>query len=99
MDPFASKLGFTAAAAASSGLALPALAQTKKLKIGCGFNVVPMWHPLRLAEDYATADILTRGRTIFVGGQIGWNAQCEFETDDLVGQTAQTLRDAAPKTP
>jgi len=26
---------------------------TKNLKIGCGFNVVPMWHPLRLAEDYA----------------------------------------------
>ena len=38
---------------------------TKNLKIGCGFNVVPMWHPLRLAEDYATADILTRGRVIF----------------------------------
>lgn len=38
---------------------------TKKLKIGCGFNVAPMWHPLRLAEDYATADILTKGRTVF----------------------------------
>ncbi|HUS98319.1 MAG TPA: LLM class flavin-dependent oxidoreductase [Hyphomicrobiaceae bacterium] len=38
---------------------------TKNLKIGCGFNVVPMWHPLRLAEDYAMADILSRGRVIF----------------------------------
>jgi alkanesulfonate monooxygenase SsuD/methylene tetrahydromethanopterin reductase-like flavin-dependent oxidoreductase (luciferase family) len=38
---------------------------TKRLKIGCGFNVAPMWHPLRLAEDYATADILTKGRTVF----------------------------------
>jgi alkanesulfonate monooxygenase SsuD/methylene tetrahydromethanopterin reductase-like flavin-dependent oxidoreductase (luciferase family) len=38
---------------------------TKHIKIGCGFNVVPMWHPLRLAEDYATAEILTRGRTVF----------------------------------
>ena len=28
---------------------------TKSLKIGCGFNIVPMWHPLRLAEDYAMA--------------------------------------------
>jgi hypothetical protein len=28
----------------------------------CGFNIVPMWHPLRLAEDYAMADILTGGR-------------------------------------
>src|SRR5262249_2455675 len=34
-------------------------------RIGCGFNVVPMWHPLRLAEDYAMADILTGGRVIF----------------------------------
>ena len=38
---------------------------TKNIKIGCGFNVVPMWHPLRLAEDYAMADILTGGRVIF----------------------------------
>jgi alkanesulfonate monooxygenase SsuD/methylene tetrahydromethanopterin reductase-like flavin-dependent oxidoreductase (luciferase family) len=38
---------------------------TKQLKIGCGFNITPMWHPLRLAEDFATADILTKGRTVF----------------------------------
>ena len=38
---------------------------TRNLRIGCGFNVVPMWHPLRLAEDYAMADILTGGRVIF----------------------------------
>jgi enamine deaminase RidA (YjgF/YER057c/UK114 family) len=31
------------------------------------------------------------GRQIFVGGQIGWNAQCQFETDDFVGQVKQTL--------
>ena len=44
---------------------------TKNLKIGCGFNVVPMWHPLRLAEDYAMADILTGGRVIFgVGARL-----------------------------
>src|ERR1700733_7893702 len=28
---------------------------TTKLKIGCGFNIAPMWHPLRLAEDSAVA--------------------------------------------
>src|SRR5215469_17844051 len=38
---------------------------TKTLNIGCGFNVTPMWHPLRLAEDYAMCDILTGGRVIF----------------------------------
>ena len=42
---------------------------TKKLNFGCGFNITPMWHPLRLAEDYATADILTKGRVIFGVGR------------------------------
>src|SRR6267154_2578933 len=42
---------------------------TKNLKIGCAFNVATMWHPLRLAEDFATADILTGGRTIFGVGR------------------------------
>ena len=27
--------------------------QTRRLKIGCAFNVLPMWHPIRIAEDYA----------------------------------------------
>src|SRR5437868_12017185 len=38
---------------------------TLSIRIGCGVNIVPMWHPLRLAEDYAMADILTGGRVIF----------------------------------
>ena len=42
---------------------------TKRLKVGCGFNIAPMWHPLRLAEDYAVADILTKGRTVFGVGR------------------------------
>jgi alkanesulfonate monooxygenase SsuD/methylene tetrahydromethanopterin reductase-like flavin-dependent oxidoreductase (luciferase family) len=42
---------------------------TKRLRIGCGFNIAPMWHPLRLAEDFAVADILTKGRTIFGVGR------------------------------
>ncbi len=52
--------------------------ETRKLKIGCGFNVAPMWHPLRLAEDYATADILTKGRTVF-GVARGYHSR-EVET-------------------
>ena len=42
---------------------------TKRLKFGCGFNIAPMWHPLRLAEDFATCDILTGGRIIFGVGR------------------------------
>ena len=51
---------------------------TKQLKIGCAFNITPMWHPLRLAEDFATADILTNGRTIFGVGR-GYHTR-EVET-------------------
>ena len=53
-------------------------AKTKHLKFGCGFNIVPMWHPLRLAEDYAMADILTGGRMIFGVGR-GYHSR-EVET-------------------
>jgi len=35
--------------------------------------------------------IAATGRVVFVGGQIGWNGQCQFETDELVGQVRQTL--------
>ena len=51
---------------------------TKNLKTGCGFNIAPMWHPLRLAEDFATADILTKGRTVFGVGR-GYHTR-EVET-------------------
>jgi enamine deaminase RidA (YjgF/YER057c/UK114 family) len=32
------------------------------------------------------------GRQIFVAGQIGWNAQCQFESDDFVAQIRQALQ-------
>ncbi|MBL4719797.1 MAG: LLM class flavin-dependent oxidoreductase [Alphaproteobacteria bacterium] len=51
---------------------------TKSLKYGCGFNITPMWHPLRLAEDYAVADILTKGRVVFGVGR-GYHTR-EVET-------------------
>ena len=35
--------------------------------------------------------VAAKGRTIFVGGQVGWNAQQRFECDDLPGQVRQTL--------
>ncbi len=43
--------------------------KTERLKFGCAFNVVPAWHPLRLAEDFAMADVLTGGRIIFGVGR------------------------------
>ena len=39
-----------------------------------------------------TNGVAARGRMIFTGGLVGWNADCQFETDDFVGQVDQTLR-------
>lgn len=36
--------------------------------------------------------LLARGTLLFVGGQIGWNARQQFESDDFVTQTRQTLQ-------
>jgi alkanesulfonate monooxygenase SsuD/methylene tetrahydromethanopterin reductase-like flavin-dependent oxidoreductase (luciferase family) len=43
--------------------------QTRRMKFGCAFNVLPAWHPIRLAEDYAMADIVTDGRVIMGVGR------------------------------
>jgi enamine deaminase RidA (YjgF/YER057c/UK114 family) len=45
------------------------------------------WHqPKGYANGVAAA-----GTIVFVAGQVGWNPQGEFETDDLVGQVRQAL--------
>ncbi len=59
-------------------LAVDLAHRTQRVKIGCAFNIVPTWHPLRLAEDFATADILTRGRVVFGVGR-GYHSR-EVET-------------------
>ena len=59
-------------------LSLYLATKTERLKFGCGFNITPMWHPLRLAEDFAMADILTNGRVIFGVGR-GYHSR-EVET-------------------
>lgn len=46
------------------------------------------WAP---AKGYANG-IAARGTQIYVGGQIGWNAQQEFESDDFIEQCEQALR-------
>jgi enamine deaminase RidA (YjgF/YER057c/UK114 family) len=48
----------------------------------------PGWAP---AKGYANG-VAARGTQIFVGGQIGWNALQQFESDDFIVQTGQALR-------
>ena len=63
---------------------------TEKIRFGCGFNISPMWHPLRLAEDFATADILTKGRVIFGIGR-GYHSR---EVDSFGAPSTLTDNDA-----
>lgn len=41
-------------------------------------------------KGYANG-VAATGRTVFVAGQIGWNAASQFESDDLVDQVRQAL--------
>jgi alkanesulfonate monooxygenase SsuD/methylene tetrahydromethanopterin reductase-like flavin-dependent oxidoreductase (luciferase family) len=62
--------------------------QTRRLRIGCGFNITPMWHPLRLAEDFAMADVLTGGRVIFGVGRGYHTREVETFGSPLLDQPA-----------
>ncbi|MGF1508126.1 MAG: RidA family protein [Myxococcota bacterium] len=43
------------------------------------------------AQGYAHG-VVAQGRWVFLGGQIGWNADQVFESDDFVDQARQALR-------
>ena len=45
------------------------------------------WKP---AIGYSNG-VAATGRMVFTGGMVGWNGDCEFETDDFVGQVRQAL--------
>jgi len=36
--------------------------------------------------------VAAAGRQIFVAGQVGWDEQCRFQSDDFVAQARQALR-------
>lgn len=61
-------------------------AKTERIRFGGMFNVIPQWHPLKFAEDFAFADVVTCGRIICgigrgtvprestaLGARMGWN--------------------------
>jgi enamine deaminase RidA (YjgF/YER057c/UK114 family) len=47
----------------------------------------PEW---RRPSGYANG-VAANGTLVFVAGQVGWNARCQFESDDLVAQVRQAL--------
>ena len=46
------------------------------------------WKP---AKGFSNG-VVAEGRTVYLAGQIGWNADQTFESDDLIEQTRQALR-------
>lgn len=46
------------------------------------------WAP---AKGYANG-ILSEGKTLYIGGQIGWNSEKIFEEKDFIGQMEQVLK-------
>jgi enamine deaminase RidA (YjgF/YER057c/UK114 family) len=43
------------------------------------------------ARGYSNG-IAARGRTVCVSGMVGWDARCQFHTDDFAGQVRQALQ-------
>ena len=56
-------------------------------------NFHQLLHPShwKAAVGYANG-VLAAGQSVFVGGQIGWNADQVFESDDFVFQVNQALQ-------
>jgi enamine deaminase RidA (YjgF/YER057c/UK114 family) len=55
----------------------------------------PDWAP---PKGYANG-VAARGLTVFVGGQVGWNGQQQFESDDFVTQAKAALRSSPRPVP
>src|ERR671933_2825514 len=75
-------------------------ARTQRIKVGTAVQVLPLCHPLRLAEEVATVDQISRGRLIFGVGRSGFARTYEAygipygESRDRFAETLEILKQA-----
>ncbi len=75
-------------------------ARTRRIKIGTAVQVLPLCHPLRLAEEVATLDQLSHGRLIFGVGRSGFPRTYEAygvpygESRERFAETLEILKKA-----
>src|SRR5438445_6852531 len=86
-------------------LASAIAARTKRMKIGTGVQVLPLCHPLRLAEEAATVDQISHGRLIFGVGRSGFPRTYEAygvpygESRERFAETLEILKKAWTEDP
>jgi alkanesulfonate monooxygenase SsuD/methylene tetrahydromethanopterin reductase-like flavin-dependent oxidoreductase (luciferase family) len=75
-------------------------ARTRRLKVGIAVQVLPLCHPLRLAEEVATLDHVSGGRLIFGVGRSGFPRTYEAygvsyaESRERFGEVLEILKRA-----
>jgi alkanesulfonate monooxygenase SsuD/methylene tetrahydromethanopterin reductase-like flavin-dependent oxidoreductase (luciferase family) len=86
-------------------LASAIAARTKRMKIGTAVQVLPLCHPLRLAEEAATVDQISHGRLIFGVGRSGFPRTYEAygvpygESRERFAETLEILKKAWTEAP
>lgn len=65
-------VGIPSVASAPLILASAIAARTQRVRIGMAVSVLPLYHPIRLAEEAATVDHISKGRLDFGVGRSGF---------------------------
>src|SRR5215831_2771801 len=100
--PWLAELHLSTSSVLASPLALAAAiaGRTERIRIGTAVQVLPLGDPLRLAEEWASVDQISRGRLIFGVGRSGFARTYEAygvpygESRERFAETLEILKQA-----